>query len=75
MSRSGRGTLPHMDSMRRQLRSAGGAAAPRGRVMRLELRTSVDMLMTLALLFVATGMAVGYQVFRWRGRGSGADWR
>ena len=52
-----------------ELRRAGRAAAPRGHVRRLELRTSVDMLLALATMLLAVGMAVGYQLFRWRAAG------
>ena len=62
-----------MDVLRRELRSAGGAAAPRGRILRLELRATVDRLMALAVTLIAVGMAVGYQLFRWRAADSSAD--
>jgi hypothetical protein len=57
---------PGMQIIRRELRSAGSAAAPRGRIWRLELRASVDLLIALGVMLVAVAMAVGYHVFRWR---------
>jgi hypothetical protein len=55
-----------MQAMRRSLRSAGVAAAPRGRVWRLQLRASIDVLTALGVTLVAVAMAVAYQVFRRR---------
>jgi hypothetical protein len=63
-----------MDVIRRELRSAWSATVPRGRIMRLELRASVDTLVALAVTLGAAAMAVGYQVFRLRAAGSSADW-
>jgi hypothetical protein len=62
-----------MDVIKRELRSAGSAAAPRGKIWRLELRASVDTLVALAVTLMAVAMAVGYQVFR-RAAGGSADW-
>lgn len=62
-----------MQVLRRELKSAGEAAAPRGRILRLELRATVDSLVALAVTLIAVGMAVGYQVLRRRAAGSGAD--
>jgi hypothetical protein len=55
-----------MQIIRRELRSAGVAAAPRGRVTRLRFRATLDTLVALAVTLVAVGLAVGYQVFRRR---------
>jgi hypothetical protein len=57
---------PDMQIIRRELRSAGTAAAPRGRIWRMELRASVDTLMALGVTLIAVAMAVGYQLFRRR---------
>jgi hypothetical protein len=61
-----------MQVLKRELVSAGRDAAPRGRIMRLQMRASLDALTTLAVTALAVAMAVGYQVFRRRAAGSSA---
>jgi hypothetical protein len=50
-----------MGSIRRVV-GMGTAAVPRGRVRRLQLRVSIDLLITLALAAVALASSAAYQV-------------
>lgn len=51
-----------MGSVRRRVVTIGEAAVPRGRVRRLQMRVSVDLLITLALAAVALASSAAYQV-------------
>jgi hypothetical protein len=51
-----------MGSLRQRLVLLGGDAAPRGRLRWLQMRTSAEVLMTIALGLAALAMSVGYQV-------------
>lgn len=47
-------------------------ALPRGEVIRVQLRVSVDTLIALATAALAVGLAVGFQLLRIRWRSGGA---
>jgi len=51
-----------MGTLRRRLVTIGESAAPRGRVRRLQLRVSIDLLITLALAALALASSAAYQV-------------
>jgi hypothetical protein len=47
------------------------AAAPRGRILRLQARITVENLVTAGFVAFAVATSVGYQLARWRAGGSG----
>jgi hypothetical protein len=51
-----------MGSMRRRVVGMGTAAVPRGHIRRLQVRVSIDLLITLALAGVALASSAVYQV-------------
>jgi hypothetical protein len=51
-----------MASLRHRIVALGGAVAPSGRMTRLRLRVSADVLVTLALATAAVAASVAYQV-------------
>jgi hypothetical protein len=57
-----------MASLRHRIVTLGEAAAPNGRMTRLRLGVSIDLLVTLALAAAAVALTVAYQVLA---RGSG----
>ena len=66
-------TLRHSTGrFRRSLSAAAEASAPRGRVFRLQVRVTVDLIVTLVMVALAVISATAYQVIRWR---SGRDTR
>jgi hypothetical protein len=50
--------------LRRSIVRASEAGAPRGRVVRLRLRMTVDLLITLAMVAFAVVSSTAYQVMR-----------
>lgn len=60
-------TISHSTGrLRRSLGAAAEASAPRGRVLRLRLRVTLDLLVTLAMVTFAAVATTAYQVVRWR---------
>jgi len=56
-----------MGTLRKRIVTLGESAAPRGRVRRMQLRMSVDVLATLALATLALALSAAYQVIvAWR---------
>jgi hypothetical protein len=51
-----------MGILRRRIVVIGQEAAPRGRIMRMQLRISVDLLITLAVAGFALASATAYQL-------------
>ncbi len=59
------GKARQMTRIRRTLVATGEAAAPRGRVWRLQARMTLDLLLTLAVMALAAVSTIGYQAIRW----------
>lgn len=51
-----------MGTLRRRIVFIGEEVAPRGRVRRLQVRTSIDLLLTLGLAALALGSSAAYQI-------------
>jgi hypothetical protein len=65
----GRGTLVVMSDLKRSVLTTTEAALPRGRVMRLRVRLTVDLVVTAAITLLAVGASLGYQLMRlWASR-------
>lgn len=64
-SRAATGTLRETTGrLRRSIVRASEAGAPRGRVVRLRLRMTFDLLITLAMVAFAVVSSTAYQVMR-----------
>jgi hypothetical protein len=63
-----------MGTLRRHIRVIGEEAAPRGRIMRMQLRVSVDLLITLAVASLALAAAAAYQLLVHRRLGRRSSW-
>jgi hypothetical protein len=63
-----------MGSLRRRLVFIGEEAAPRGRVTRMRLRVTVDLLITLVLAAIAVASATAYQLIVNRKPGRRSSW-
>ncbi|HZW01015.1 MAG TPA: hypothetical protein VFF55_05530 [Candidatus Deferrimicrobium sp.] len=55
-----------MGKMKRTVLSTSEAAAPRGRIMRLQVRMTVENLVTAGFVAFAVAASLGYQLARWR---------
>ncbi len=55
-----------MGKLRRTLLTTTEAAAPRGKLLRLQMRVTLDTVITLAIAAFALVSSLSYQVVRWR---------
>jgi hypothetical protein len=55
-----------MGKLRRTVVTTSEAALPRGKVVRLQARITLESLVTLAIAAFAVIASAGYQVVRWR---------
>jgi hypothetical protein len=55
-----------MGSIRQAIIATTEAAAPRGRIFRLQARVTLENLVTVGLVAVAVASSLGYQLVRWR---------
>jgi hypothetical protein len=60
-----------MGKLTRTVLTTSEAAAPRGRIVRLQARLTLDLIVTAAIAAFAVASSVGYQVMRWRAARSG----
>ena len=64
-----------MGTLGRRVVVIGEEAVPRGRVTRLRLRLSIDLLVTLAVAALALGSSAAYQLLVHRRPGRRSSWR
>jgi hypothetical protein len=63
-----------MNALRTILSALGESMAPDGTMAKMRVRTTLDMLLTLAVTLLAVALTVGYQVFgRWARRQNPPD--
>jgi hypothetical protein len=63
-----------MNALRTILSALGESIAPDGTMAKMRVRTTLDMLLTLAVTLLAVALTVGYQVFgRWARRQNPPD--
>jgi hypothetical protein len=63
-----------MSALRTIFSAMSGSMTPDGTMVRIRFRTTLDMLLTMAITVLAVGLAVGYQVFgRWARRSRSSD--
>jgi hypothetical protein len=63
-----------MNALRTILSALGESMAPDGTMAKMRVRTTLDMLLTLAVTVLAVALTVGYQVFgRWARRQNPPD--
>jgi len=55
-----------MGKLKRTLLSTSEAAAPRGRILRIQVRMTVENLITAGFVAFAVATSLGYQLARWR---------
>ena len=55
-----------MGKLKKTVIATSEAAAPRGRILRLQARLTVENLITAGFVAFAVVTSVGYQLFRWR---------
>jgi len=63
-----------MSAFRTIFSAVSDSMTPDGTIVRMRMRTTLDMLLTLAITALAVGLIVGYQVVgRWARRSDSSD--
>jgi hypothetical protein len=63
-----------MSAFRTIFSAVSDSMTPDGTIVRMRVRTTVDMVLTLAITVLAVGLTVGYQVVgRWVRRSDSSD--
>jgi hypothetical protein len=63
-----------MGTLRQRIVALGDQAAPRGRILQMQLRISMELLITLAIAVSALASATAYQLLVHRRPGRRSSW-